>query len=299
MKLATKTDDYSLYQITQEQAIERISLSGFRYIDYSFGLDYKERKGIYSNDYKSYIKSIKNATEKYNVKLVQAHSPMGKPLLDKDGVFLKDTMRCIDACAEWGIENLVVHSGYREGLSKEQTIEENKNFFIPLLERAEKFGVNILVENFNKRCVSGLYWIDNAKDLLSMIECVNHPLFHAVWDVGHANMQDYLQDEEIALLGKHVYALHIHDNDKKGDTHLVPFLGSLDITSVMKGLKNIGFNGYFTFEVNSSFALANSDKIYQIEKGQTLPPIEEKDAFLRYLFTLGKSILEKYNCFSE
>ena len=70
---------------------------------------------------------------------------MGKPLQDEDGSFLADTMRCIDACGAWGIKNLVVHLGYVPGLSREETFEHNKSFFFPLLDRAEKYEVNIIV----------------------------------------------------------------------------------------------------------------------------------------------------------
>ena len=48
----------------------------------------------------------------------------------------------------------------------------------------------------------GLYWIDNAPDLLAMVEAVNHPLFHAVWDIGHANMQEMPQHEALQIIGR-------------------------------------------------------------------------------------------------
>ena len=199
MKLATTTGDYSAYNISQADSLKHIKTAGFRYADYSFGMDYKRRDGVYSENFEGYFDEIVRATDTLGIKLIQAHSPMGKPL-ENDGSFLSDTLRCVDACGAWGIKNLVVHSGYRLGLSPEQTFEENKVFFAPLLDRAEKYGVNILVENFNKMCIDGLYWIDNAPDLLRMIKCVSHPLFHAVWDVGHANMQEMPQDEAIRLL---------------------------------------------------------------------------------------------------
>ena len=239
MKLATTTGDYSAYTDSQVEALTHIRNAGFRYADYSFGLDYSHRNGIYAKNSEEYIDHILKFSRKIGIELVQAHSPMGKPLED-DGSFLSDTLRCVDACGAWGIKNLVVHSGYRCGLSPEQTFEENKAFFTPLLNQAEKYGVNILVENFNKMSKEDLYWIDNAPDLLRMINHVNHPLFHAVWDVGHANMQEMPQDEGLRLLGKHIFALHIQDNMGDRDTHLTPFLGTLNLDSVMNGLLDIG-----------------------------------------------------------
>lgn len=299
MKLATTTGDYFAYTDSQEFALSHIRDAGFKYADYNFGIDFRMRNGVYSSDFEKYISSLSDFTDKIGIKLVQAHSPMGTPLKDEDKSFLKDTLRCVDACGVWGIDNLVVHSGYIHGLSPEETFEKNREFFLPLLERAEKYGVNILVENFNKMCVDGLYWIDNAPDLLRMIECVDHPLFHAVWDVGHANMQEMPQDEALSILGSHIRALHIQDNMGDDDSHLVPFLGTLNLDSVINGLLDIGYKGYFTFEVGSFFTPAHLRRKCDRDDRLASAPIELRDAFERYLYELGKCVLQKYNCFEE
>lgn len=298
MKLATSTGDYRLYTSSQEFALEHIRDAGFKYADYSFGMDFCLRNGIYGENFEKYAERIIKHTQEIGIKLVQAHAPMGKPL-DKNGGLLEDTLLCVDACGKWGIENLVVHSGYDYGLTPEQTFLKNKEFFMPLLERAEKYGVNILVENFNKMCIDGIYWIDNASDLLKMIECVNHPLFHAVWDVGHANLQEMPQNEELKLLGNHVKALHIQDNMGDDDYHLVPFLGSLNLDSVMHGLMDINYNGYFTFEVGGFFTPAEKRRKFEKDTRLFSAPIELRDAFERYLFALGKCVLQQYNCFED
>lgn len=170
---------------------------------------------------------------------------------------------------------------------------------MPLLERAEKYGINILVENFNKMKKEDLYWIDNALDLLRLIEYADHPLFHAVWDTGHANLQDMPQDEAIGMLGSHIKALHIQDNKGSTDDHFPPFLGTLNMDAVMCGLKDIGYDGYFTFEVRSIFA--PSDKHRPCSRSTLLakPPIELRDAYEKFLYALGQCILQKYDCFEE
>lgn len=298
MKLATTTGDYSAYTDSQEVALTHIRNAGFKYADYNFGSDHSLKNGVYSNNYKGYFEKISDTCEKLGIKLVQAHAPMGKPLVD-GGVLLEDTLRCVDACGAWGIPNLVVHSGYAPGLTVDETMLRNREFFMPILERAEKYGVNILVENFNKMHKEGTYWIDNAPDLLRMIEFVDHPLFHAVWDVGHANMQEMPQDEALRMLGSHVMALHIQDNTGEKDRHLVPFLGTLNLDSVMCGLKDIGYKGYFTFEVGRYFVFSDKRREYSRSTLLADPPIELRDAFERYLYELGKCVLEKYGCFEE
>lgn len=299
MKLATTTGDYGKYDNTQVVALEHIKKAGFKYADYNFGKDYAHKNGVYSEDYKKYIDEFPSEVERIGIKLIQAHAPMGKPLADDDGVFLQDTLRCVEACGKWGIPNLVVHSGYLPNISREENFELNKKFFMALLERAEEYGVNILVENFNKMYKEGVYWVDNATDLLEMIELVNHPLFHAVFDVGHANLQPMKQSDEIAILGKHLYALHIHDNNGLKDRHMPLYTGTIDIDDVMKGLLDIGYNGYFTFEVGNAIFPEGEKEKYINSDNCDEEKIEYQDAFENYLYSVGKSILEKHNCFEE
>ncbi|MBQ3507441.1 MAG: sugar phosphate isomerase/epimerase [Clostridia bacterium] len=299
MKLATTTGDFNAYTGSQIASLHCIREAGFRYADYSFGHDLSTHTGVYAEDHEAYYERVAMAAEDMGIRLVQAHSPMGTPLTDPDGQFLADTIRCVDACGAWGIPNLVVHSGYTRGLTKEETFEANKQFFLPILERAERYGTNILVENFNRMCIDGLYWIDNATDLLRMIECVDHPLFHAVWDAGHANLQEMSQDAELKILGSHVRALHIQDNCGDRDAHLLPFLGTMNPDSLMHGLQEIGYNGYFTFEVGGIFKPLSKRRPYETDTRLSKPPLTLKQAAERFLYEMGKCMLEAYDCFEE
>ena len=107
MKLATTTGDFHAYTNDQTVALRHIRDAGFRYADYSFGSDYKCASGVYSENYLAYFDKVAEAADSIGIKLIQAHSPMGKPLAD-GGRLLGDTLRCVDACGAWGIKNLVV-----------------------------------------------------------------------------------------------------------------------------------------------------------------------------------------------
>ena len=299
MKLATTTGDFSAYTANQLEAMEYIAKAGFKYIDYSFGIDYKNQSGIFGDDIYGYIEKVKAHTDRLGVKLVQAHSPMGKPLSDEDGSFTEATRKCIEACGLWEIENIVIHTGYREGLSPEETFRENRAFFMPLLHEAEKYNVNILAENFNKRCYESLYWIDNATDLLKMIEEVSHPLFHAVWDAGHANMQEMPQDEELRILGSHVRALHIQDNMGEKDTHHFPFCGSLSLDCLMHGLMDIGYSGYFTFEASNLFSSGKTRRSFEKDERLLNLPLSLKLKAEELLYEIGKTVLTAYGLYEE
>ncbi len=58
------------------------------------------------------------------------------------------------------------------------------------------------------------------------------------------------QQEALRILGSHVYALHVQDNMGERDQHFAPFFGTMNPDSLMQGLLEIGYQGYFTFEPN-------------------------------------------------
>ena len=301
MKLATTTGDFSAYADSQQECMRCIRQAGFRYADYNFGGDYANRDGVYSSEWRAYLDEVRCTADALGMKFVQAHSPMGKPIArgEYHKEFVEDTKRCIESCALLGIDRIVVHSGYEMGISKEECFERNRDFFMELLVFAERFGVNVLVENFNKMCIDGMYWIDNASDLRAMIDYVDHPLFHAVWDAGHGNMQEMPQDEALRILGKHVYALHVQDNMGDTDAHMAPLFGTLNLDSLMHGLLDIGYEGYFTFESGNFFLPGTKRRTFEADKKMLNAPLELRIKAENLLYEIGRYTLEAYGCFEE
>ena len=299
MKLSTSTGDFAAYTQHQSEAIGWIAQSGFRYIDYNFATDCARKNGIYGGDFDNYVDGIKRRADELGVAFVQAHAPAGQPFVQGWDELVEQTVLCVKACAGLGIKHLVVHSAYAPDLSVEETIEKNKEFYTPILRAAEEHDVYILTENFNKMTKPNVFWIDNATDLLRLIEYVDHPLFQAVWDTGHANLQELAQDEELRLLGSHVRALHVQDNLGDRDTHLAPYMGTLNLDAVMHGLQEIGFHGYFNFEVGPFFAQVGRRRVYEADKRLRLPPLELRLKAEELLYEIGKCALEAYNCFEE
>lgn len=303
MKLATTTGDFALYTNSQFEAMKYIHAAGFRYLDYSFGMDYKERTGVYSDDWKGHIQQVKELADALSITFIQAHAPMGfpwgMPLAKKEPLpqFIADNQRCIEACAMLGIPNIVVHSGYRKGLTREETFAENKEFYMELLRFAEPYGVNILTENFNKMEVPGLYWIDNAPDLRALIDYVDHPLFHACWDIGHANLQEMPQDEALRLLGGHVRALHIQDNMGDKDSHFAPYFGTTNMDSVMHGLMEIDYKGYFTFESDAILLNPVRRRPYAKDTRLLRAPLGLRIEAEKYMYQIGRYVLSAYDCY--
>ncbi|MCR5264062.1 MAG: sugar phosphate isomerase/epimerase [Clostridiales bacterium] len=299
MYLATTTGDFSGYTDSQLDAVRWIAGSGFRFIDYSFGSDKRMMNGVFSSDRDGYVASLLREADRLGVRFIQSHAPMGRPLErgSSHAEFVEDNIRCIESCAALGIGCVVIHSGYEKGISKEECLERNRDFFLELLPCAERHDVTILVENFNRMCVDGLYWIDNAPDLLEMVELVDHPLFQAVWDAGHANMQEMPQDEALRILGSHVRALHVQDNMGGSDSHMAPFFGTLSLDSLMKGLSDIGYDGYFTFEACNLFLPGSSRRQFDGDTRLKSAPLPLRLKGEELLYEIGKTILSAYGRF--
>ncbi len=292
MKLATTTGDFAHYIDNQVESLPLLKECGFSNIDYNFDYDYSRKNGFYSENWQDYLKEVKRVAAECGISFVQAHAPMGWSLIDTEEM-VAATLRSIDVSAELGIKNIVVHSGYRPHLPKFETFRENREFFMPLLKRAEELDVYILCENFNKMGDVNTYWIDNAYDLREFIDYVDHPRLHACWDMGHGNLQSHPQHEAIRLLGKeHLYALHVQDNLGDRDSHLCPYFGTLNLDSVMFGLKEIDFQGYFTFEVDALPYYQAPRADFPQDTRLLRPSLELKIAAEKFLYAVGEHIIK-------
>ena len=299
MKLATTTGDFSAYTSDQAQSVKYIAASGFKYIDYSFGADYTRKSGIYTDSMQAHLDRMLATAAELGVKFVQSHSPMGAPIADGNDAFVDDTVRSIEAAGILGIPTIVVHSGYVKGISKDECFERNRDFYRRLIPTAEKYGIYVLIENFNKMSNPEIYWVDNAADLRDMLDYVDHPLIKACWDVGHGNMQETPQDEALRILGSRVKALHVQDNYGNADSHMAPFFGTVNLDSLMHGLSDIGYDGYFTFESGNFFLPAKSRRRFEGDTRLASAPLDLRLKAERLLYDIGECVLRSYDMFEE
>lgn len=201
MKLATTTSDFMNFGLNGEESVGAVADAGFKYIDYSFGYDFHGKTGLLGNEWQSCAERLLALADERGLKFVQAHSPLGRPLVfdDEHEEFVRLTKQSITAAAYLGIPNIVVHSGYAKDMPKAETFKQNKLFYEDILKVAEKHGITVLTENFNKMFDEHYYWVDSAEDLSELIEYIDHPLLKACWDVGHGNLQELPQHEALKM----------------------------------------------------------------------------------------------------
>ena len=289
MKIATTIGDLYEYFDTPAEAVAFYEGTEFRFLDYNFRRVLLGDNPFLSDGWKKIILDAKNAAEARGYEFIQAHAPSYNsldPNTNHERGMLA-TLRSIEACAMLGIKNTVIHSAYSNEYlypgDRDAYIEANLPFFKALVPHMEKYGVNVLIENSCEANMKGKYFPMTGADMNAFIDALDHPLFGACWDIGHANVQRVNMRDEMVALGKNLKALHIHDNNGYGDQHLPIFEGTLDFDCFMQGIIDSGYDGYFTFEVEA----------------YNPPSLELKKQGLIDLYNNGKYLLEKYKLYEK
>lgn len=301
MKIATTIGEMYPYTNSYQEAISAYQGTGFRYLDFSFyNMVLREKDPLMADGWKDIILECKDVAQKLGFQFVQAHAPAFYWNKDIESG-LAGTIRSIEACGMLGIQNVVIHSAlfpqFHYPDDAQGYFEANAPFFRALIPAMEQNNVRILFENTTiKHCDGGCYFPVLGKDLNAFVKFMDHPLFGAAWDVGHAHMDTIDHYTEILEMGDNLKALHIHDNNGETDQHTAPFLGSLDYDSLMRGLIASGYDGYFTLEADGFFRFMRSQTL---DGPLAHPPVEVKKAALSLLYTICKSMLSAYNVFEE
>ena len=311
MKVATTISDFHGYTTSWAEAVQQFEGTGFRYLDFNFHMAYYPGSAFLGPNWMEEVEKAAQTAEKYKFRFVQAHAPGYDPFskhADHEMGMLS-IQRSIQACAFLGIPNIVVHPGcstaylYPEG--REGFWQKNQEFFEKLYPIMEKANVNVLIENSATGNMEGKYFFFSGKEMAEFLDRCNHPLLHACWDTGHANMDHRNQYQDILGLGDHLRAIHFADNFGVWDEHIAPFMGTLDIDAIMQGLLDINYKGYLTFESNNLLQRAGTWPHSRQENPQIKqrrlqnPPLELRHKAESLLYEIGKCVLSAYDCFEE
>ena len=303
MKIASTTGDFRPLPTEDHVGrVRHVARAGFQYIDLSFYDIDKKTSPFMTDERADCICRLQSCAEELCVRYVQAHLPNCNPLDDgRFDEYVACTVRAIEACGALGIRNAVIHTGWRAGIGKEEYFELNRRALSPLFPAMEANGVNVLIENTTKANIKDYYFTTGA-EMKEFIAFVGHPLLHACWDVGHANIERG-QYEDIAALGDDLRAIHVHDNNGRADQHVAPFTGTLNMDELIAALNDTGYGGYFTFEADCT---VSRGKTWQMDRRTFArdtrlfdPPLAVYDAAERLLFEIGKSCLSAYGIYEE
>ena len=99
-------------------------------------------------------------------------------------------------------------------------------------------------------------------------------------------------------VGTDIYSDEVYEKAKDNLLNMIGH-GVIDFPRVMAFLREIGYNGYFTFEVGGIFKPLSQRRPYEADTRLSKPPLSLKQAAERFLYEMGKCMLEAYDCFEE
>lgn len=302
MKLATTTGDFDLYTTDYLERLQLVRQAGFRYIDLSVYDLTADDPLILGDDWEKAADALLSYAQENGMQFVQCHAPNTNPLDPaQEDQAVQWTIRTLALCERLGIPNMVIHAGWDPDATRQEWFPRNKAFFTRLFDAMEKHGVNVLHENSTSGNMPW-YYPKTGADMGEFCEYVGHPLFHACWDTGHANIEGS-QYDQILDIGKHLYAVHINDNRGKQDEHIIPYLGTVNMDEVMHGLQDVGFQGPFTLEAGSSMREPKSwfgDRHTFEKDTRLLRPTKALQLELeKFMYAVGKHILTAYDLMEE
>lgn len=276
MKLITNTEALSARR-DDFYALGLIAGAGFDAFDLTMTA---ASHPLRTDDYLSHARAVKRRADELSLPCLQAHAPFG--LIDGAEAFAHYVslhLRAIQMCHELECDMLVVHPGNHYTAARNYEC-----LYAKLLPTAEHLGVRIATENMWSWDAEHRLTFPTAcgtvEDFAACVDMAHSPFMTACVDVGHAEMTGAPGAAALIRgLGKdRIGCLHIHDNDLVHDLHTLPFQGKIDWDSVITALRDIGYEGNFTYEAHKFLAPY---------------PDELLDAVLCYMERLGRYFIKR------
>lgn len=229
--------------------VDFIADSGFDGLDLSFDLFSDLGNPLcVEGDIYSVLYSLGNRAASRGLAIPSCHLPFYMPNPDDTAAmkrFARALTEGIKAAAYLKIPAAVIHPIVRHSslCNYNRWKEDNLAFLAPLRELAGQKSVTLCIENMTgipyphqqKELVFG----SRAKDIRWLSDKLDTGI---CWDFGHAHLTGLCQSVELSTVCDRLRMLHIHDNNGKTDTHLLPFDGGVDWEDAAEGLRAIGFS---------------------------------------------------------
>ena len=255
--------------IGEENAVEYVAKAGFDCWDFSMfkmcrysklqGRVLEEDSRFADHNYLAFARRLKKIGLDHGITCNQSHAPFPSDVPQVRS-YLK---RAIECTAEAGGKYCIIHP------MNNGTPEENAEFYWSLLPFAKEHGVIIATENMwnwnadrTRTCFAAC---STTESFNAHLDAVNDPYLVACLDIGHSEMRGSGSGavNMIHGLGKRLKCLHVHDNDLLHDSHQLPYTMQIDFDAVLKALKEIGYDGDMTLEVDQYLTAYNSENVFK------------------------------------
>lgn len=239
MKIGVTT---SLFNVCDDEVVEVVpKFSGL-------GFDYIE---VVSRNPKSIdIEKFLKVLEKYNVSVYAvcawcnctyqnpAHENryVRKTYVD----YMKDL---VDLASNLGAKIIVTSAGIIKGISREEAYKYCAECLREIENYSSLHRIKIAVEAVNRFITN---FINKTDQALKLIRYVDKPFIGITLDTFHMNIEEKSIDKSIIAAGKSLFHFHLADNNR-----LAPGLGHVDFTKIIDNLKEIGYEGNLSMEIQA------------------------------------------------
>ena len=248
-----------------EKSVELYKNAGFTAIDYSLGeMSKVEDSPLNGDGYRDEAERVRKLVESGGLIINQTHTPFHfKHWYDEEHyktVIYPRICRSIEISALLGAKIAVVHPlHYLEFHGREEEIfQMNMDFYRSLIPLCREYNIQVGIENMWRHDPRRRYITHDTcstkEEFVRYIDTLDSEYMVATLDIGHVGLP--LQDDEawdfIRALGHdRLKSLHVHDNDYRTDSHILPFSGKINWNEVTKALGEINYDGDMTYEVGA------------------------------------------------
>jgi sugar phosphate isomerase/epimerase len=209
----------------------------------------------------SAIASLAEWLEATGLRLHSVHAPInesyaggtwgpGLSIADRDGraAAVREAVAAMQIARTLPFEYLVVHVGTPDAYvssRQDNNLDQARRAIEELHAAASLLGIRLALEIIPNALSSVdrlIRLVDDDLELADAGLCL---------DFGHAFLMDDVVDAIEGGSG-HLFTTHVHDNDGREDTHLVPFEGEIDWPRALFALQKIGYDGRLVFEVTGT-----------------------------------------------
>lgn len=238
-----------------EFSVETCAKAGYRVLDMNFCVAMNPSSEMRGDGWMAYVERIGRLAKSLGVEFRQSHLPYYDVGKGVDPVMEELIRRSIIGSAMLGVRWCVTHPFTVQGSGGDTkaNLAANLSYYEAHVQTARENGVGIALENdfeYGEGQARGRVYCAAVPELSELVDAFADPAHvGACYDFGHANLGGGDHRRNLHLLGERLRAVHVQDNHGRTDEHLLPLYGSIDWNECMAGLRDIGWTGDLTFEV--------------------------------------------------
>jgi hydroxypyruvate isomerase len=177
-----------------------------------------------------------------------------------------EVLHKLELASEYGILNLIVFSGNRDGLDDIKGAENTIQGLRLLAPAAEEKGVCLVLELLNSKVDHPDYQCDHTEWAVNVVSLVNSPNVKILYDIYHMQIMEGDVIRTIRKSAHHIGHIHTAGNPGRRD---LDGEQELNYPPIIKALHEVGFSGFIGQEFmpkgDPVTALENAYRLCEIQ----------------------------------